>query len=213
MWFVGTTQPHFEKTAEEFAFSTFLSRDEKLNIVNRLDSGELKLPLCIGHAGGNHANFEVPEDWRMGGVEFAFLDGNGALMMFGQVDEGRLEAKALSKDIKDNKTPWGLSLWTEYGEHADGMVVDKNVTHVGVTPNPDLAEYCTYIHHCGPNRDAVLRTVRDLYLKEEGSFATEKTRALFAHLSTAGSDLGMYFYVPVVSCQQTRRRLTRHRQA
>lgn len=193
MWFIGTTQPNFNKTAGEYEFSTYLSRNEKLDIIKRLDDGTLTLPLCIGHAGGNHANFEVPKQWRTGEIEFGFLDGTGALMVFGKIDEARIETKALSKDIKEGNRPWGLSLWTEYMRHSNRAITDKRVTHVGITPNPDLADYGTFIYYSGDNRHAVLRKVRDHYLKEEKSFVTDKVKSMLSELSVAGSDLGVYF--------------------
>lgn len=155
MWFIGTAQPHLARADGPADRTSFLTVDEKRAWADRVASWDTGfVPLCIDHAGGEQAGapgadrgqFVVPGKLQIGRLWGAGVSPTKGLLTMGEIFWDRPEARAIADSI-ERKEHWGLSLCTNLRHDAAGArVLAKDVTHVGVTRDPEFAPEGAIIH-------------------------------------------------------------------
>ena len=166
MFFVATAQPKMPETEDPNYKGPWLTIEEKRELIRNHDKNNNNLlPLCIDHAGGDEINFEVPYNKRMGCVKNIFMDKDGHLGIKGEVFMDSSEFGTVIKGILEHKEKWGVSAWTDLKIYPDGKI-EKNITHVGITLDPALANEGSFIHEFGPSESKINDIIKEKYYKE-----------------------------------------------
>jgi hypothetical protein len=147
LYLYGTAQPHM-RDVEIYPkhLTSQLMLDEKRAFADSVATHEAGfIPVCIDHAGaergeGELGRFVVPGTLQIGRVVMAGVRPNGDLMVQLEIFFDRAEARAVADGIRNRKERWGLSLCTNLKLSGAGdRIIDKRVTHVGLTQDPEFA--------------------------------------------------------------------------
>lgn len=147
LYLYGTAQPHMaDVDIYPSHLTSQLTRQEKRAFADSVATHEAGfIPVCIDHAGAEHGagepgKFQVPGQLQIGRTVLAGVRPTGDLMTGVEIFFDRPEARAVAEGIRDRKEKWGFSLCTNLKLSPDGKrIVDKRVTHIGLTRDPEFA--------------------------------------------------------------------------
>jgi hypothetical protein len=179
-FFIATIQPEMRDKENHVQL---LDDKEKRNFVRNIRSSEEKIPLCVEHADGDGHGFVVPYDRRIGFVEDVFVDKRNNLVIEGEMFQSE-EGKRILQDYLHDGKKYGVSAWTDLkmypGKGKDGSdLIEKKITHIGITRNPALGEENSYIHEFSNSKEAIHKKIRESYFDmndDKVSFANESSK-------------------------------------
>jgi len=205
MYFVGTAQTHTPDADGPSEGTTFLTRQEKMLLADDLTEGRSgDIHIVVDHADGEKmmANakhwsespgaFVTPTQKRIGKMHEAFVDDKGDLVVTGELFYHRPETKAIIDGINgkgDKYEKWGLSLCTDLGR-SYGRVESKQVSHLGITRDPEFGEEGTWLHHAFLS-PASLNEYLEACVTRPNYYFPEKMRARYNQPAGRGNTISV----------------------
>lgn len=174
--FIAIAQPYKYSCSGNSYETTMLTIPERVAFSDQTSSFKTKLiPCAIDHAGGNNIlehnpsteAFVVPEDKQIGRLVAAMVRGNGDLLIVGEIWSERPERHMIISELHEGKK-WGVSLCTDLIMNPDHTYVyKKDITHVGVTRNPDYGSDGTWIYEASASKYDIYEKLLNNYIKND----------------------------------------------
>lgn len=181
LYLVGTAQPMFGPALAPGYNKTMLTPDEQAVFVNAVARQQLRVPVCLEHAGfaqGEHRP-EHRREQELGEIIEAWLDTRLGVMVAVKLPLAHATTQQLRRDLQA-KQQYGFSFYTSFErDPATDAVVFKDLTHIGVTREPAW-ERESMISIWGTDPLAVRRELRTRYLTRDADIVGAAGRATAA---------------------------------
>lgn len=196
--FLATAQP-FSKQCDGYGVvTTLLTRGDRVILAQDASDSKLgHIPCVIDHAGANMQGkspkapgfFKVPPEMVIGRLIAALVRANGHLLVIGELYAERSETQMIMKDLISGKHRWGVSLCTDYMEHATTRrISDKRVSHVGITKNPEYGDEGTWFHIVSGSKKFFYDKLDENIIRNEpGMFVPDSLREIIKRARNPGT--------------------------